>query len=242
MNEYQYGILDPGDWLALAPHRAQVEWEALEAPGAFWLRRPAPLVAEPEDLWRTLPFRRRGFADSGGRFRLEKGRVAVGRVPVGEWKPLTQWFQIRPPIAKLPGQPEKLADFRPRRVAAGEQPLAMRIVDADHWRSWAVMAPLARLAPLSFAASSDGRVCVRGTPPPPLPGTAWTLQGAIAVPAGLELPRGFHPEWLAEVIGLSEGDLGLWHEDGRTEVLPKSAFLPASRANVRATAGANLIV
>jgi hypothetical protein len=97
-------------------------------------------------------------------------------------------------------------------------------------------APLVRLEPLRFALASDGRVCVRGEPLPSLPGESWVLHGSIALPAGFGFPEVCTSSWLESLLSLPKDGIALWPPDGAAEVLPPSAFVPATRANVRSSA------
>lgn len=236
-NTHAYGLLKAADWTALAACRALPDWEVLPLQGDLWVRRPlsGEALEAAEEAWKPLPFQRRYRSAEGDRLLEEGARVPSRRVPEGRWLALASFIGIEARPARMPGAlPSRLA-FQPVRLAAAELPASLHLVAAADWLTWAVSALAPRLAPLRYAASSDGRVCVLGQPPPPLPGQAWVLWGRIALPAGFGFPEGLVPEWMAETLALNEGDLALWHPDGRAEVLPAAAFLPATRANVRAT-------
>ena len=104
------------------------------------------------------------------------------------------------------------------------------------WTCFATAAPAVRLAPLSFAASSDGRVVVRGTPLPAMEGTFYVVTDQIAVPAGWRFEPPVAAAVLAAVLQLGERDLALLNNDGSYDLIPGEGFVQATRAAVRATA------
>lgn len=242
---HQYGFLAIGDGGALAHCRNEIGWEVLEPENeadSIWLRRPIPDDSDAPkfDPWKRMSFHVRGRDNDHRQFVADGHTVATAQLPEGNWIPLSHWFSIQKPPTQLPGRIPKKAGFAPIRTGSGERPATLHLIDASVWSVWAATAPEIRLSRLCFAASSDDRICVRGTPPPPLPAAAWTVEENLALPAGYGLPPGFLPDWLFDLLGLASDDLVLWYPDGRAESIPASAFLPATRSNVRATAGAKI--
>ena len=215
----------------LAAYRTQAGWEVCAETDQLWLRAFEP----PPELWLSLPFSERFTSDASERLVRQGQSVPVRRVPEGPWVSLIHWLPVQR-SSSLPGgvRPPPLL-LRPVRAENEEVTPDLLLVERSAWETWAAMAPLIRLEPLRFALSSDGRVCVQGQPLPPLPGDAWVRREAIALRAGMALPATTTATWLAKLLDVPAGGMALWHEDGSSEVLPLSAFVPATRANVRAS-------
>lgn len=227
-----YARLPASEAHALAACRTQPGWEVCVEGDQLWVRADQPV----EDLWRGLPFAERCTADAAQRLIRQGQSVPVRRVPEQAWVALRHWMPVQRSASLPSGVRPPPVMVRPVRVSDRERAADLVLVSRSTWETWAVTAPQARLEPLRFALSSDGRVCVRGLPLPPLPGEAWGLHQGIALRAGFDFPPVCTPAWLARMLDVPQGGLALWHEDGSSEVLPASAFIPATRANVRASA------
>jgi hypothetical protein len=108
------------------------------------------------------------------------------------------------------------------------------VLALDAWAGWCEHAPLVRLERLSFAASSDCRVYVRGEPLPPLPGTYFVERDGLALPAGWKLDPALEPACLARGLGLAPGDVALFAH-AAWERIEAANFVRASRSAARAT-------
>lgn len=231
-----YGHLPLREALTLAAFRTQSGWEVCVEEDQLWVRADAPSA----EVWRLLPFAGRFTKAPDGSDRLIRvgQNVPVRRVPEGPWQLLVAWMPVPRPASIPGGVAPPPVDVKPVRLTREERPVALLLLTRAVWEAWAITAPEVRLAPLQFALASDGRVCVRGQPLPPLLGEAWSLEENIALPAGFGLPSFCTAAWLSERLDVPENGIALWHEDGGAEVLPGTAFLPATRANVRASAQA----
>lgn len=227
----KYACLPATESLSLTPCRTQSGWEVCIEETELWVR-----AAEPDPAtWSSLPFSGRFTADAEMRLVRPGQSVPTRHIPRGDWVPLDWWLPV-PRLASLPGGIRPLpVSVKPIRFGNLTRDPDFLITTIEVWEEWALMAPLSRLNPLSFAASSDGRVCVKGRPLPPLPGEAWVLHDQIALRAGFGFPHFCLPSWMATRLRLSAGAIAFWHEDGSHEIAPAPAFFPASRSNVRAT-------
>lgn len=155
---------------------------------------------------------------------------------------LTAWLPV------LPGTPVEL----PRAVyASGTMtPLPIRLVRSvqfqrssvlvttlQQWAEFAESAPKVRLDRLAFAMSDDGRVLVRGEPLPPVPGQQYWETDGIVIPVGWASSPALDGLTLSKGLGRTDLELLLLAEDGSVESIPKSSFVQASRAAVRASMG-----
>ncbi len=230
----QYACLPLSDGPSLAACRTQAGWEVCTEDGLVWLR-----VEEPDTtVWSSLPFTGRFTVDAESRLIRTGQLVPERRLPIGEWVALDRWISVARPTS-LPGGVRPVpVPIKPVRLLSEGRESDLLMTSIETWEKWALMAPVARLDPLRFAASSDGRVCVKGRPLPPIPGDAWVLHQNIALRAGFGFPRFCLPAWMASLFGLLPGSIAFWHEDGSHEIACPSAFIPASRTNVRATIAA----
>lgn len=227
-----YARLPVTEASTLAAFRTQAGWEVCAESDQLWLRADTPA----EDVWQALPLLERFTVDSSQRLIRRGQSVPVRLAPPGPWQSLAHWL----PVQRSPSVPGGVrpppVTLRPVRAEGQEHAPDLMLLGLDDWQSWALMAPRTRLDPLRFALASDGRVCVHGTPLPPLPGEAWVRHESIALRAGFALPAIATAAWLAQLLDVPSGGMALWHEDGSSEVLPASAFVPATRSNVRASA------
>jgi hypothetical protein len=226
-----YACLPASDSLSLAACRTQAGWEVCTEDDHVWVRATEPDVA----LWLSLPFTGRYTVDSGNRLVRAGQSVPSRRIPDAEWSALERWMPVSRPTS-LPGgvRPMPVA-IKPIRLKSEAHESDLLVTSIETWEKWALTAPLARLDPLRFAASSDGRICVKGWPLPPIPGEAWVLHQNIALRAGFGFPPFCVPRWLASLFRLPSDSLAFWHENGTHEIVPSSTFIPASRSNVRAS-------
>src|SRR5262249_31843992 len=94
-------------------------------------------------------------------------------------------------------------------------------------------APHVRLEKVTFAASSDGRVVVRGRPMPPVPGARYYEQAGVAVPCGWGWPAGLEGPGGCEGLGVEPEALALFSAAGTWEAIAGDHFVRATRSAVR---------
>lgn len=217
----------------LARLRGIAGLQVAEAADAVWLRAPADDETIDQAL-RSLPGERFLLADDGQLVPHGK-RVPTGRLPTLEWQPLARWAAIMLPVAALPA---RLVERAPLRLVRGgqAQPAAAIVTTFDRWLAYANSAAEARLKPLVFAQSEEGRVLIWGTPLPPLAGELYTVESGVAVPCGWSVSPPVDSDTLRRVLGLAEGDLALFNCDGSFERIAADSFVKASRAAARASA------
>jgi hypothetical protein len=166
------------------------------------------------------------------RLRAEGSRIPRGKLPLGKWMPISEWFTLEPQTASLPGVGiSKVAvrwDRSDRTVEA-----SILITRGEHWRRWAVDAPAVRLQALRFALSEDGRVLVWGKPLPPIAGERYAEADGIAWPCGLEPRPGFDAATLREALQFDAGALALFDGGEGYELIAAEDFVPATRSAVR---------
>lgn len=202
----------------------------------FWLRGPDA----DENLRRRLlglPALARFEWRSDGRLRPLDSLLATARMPELTWESFKAWARPELPSARLPAPPPSRLPLQ--LVSATSANGAARpalLLEFAAWRDWALHAPLARLEPLSFALS--GRLAlVRGAPAPAAPGRHLADIEGVLIPAGLRWEPAVSVSTLRRVCGAAPGNVLWWDERG-LRVLGEELFVPATRANVRASARA----
>lgn len=181
-------------------------------------------------------------APGAGRFDLVEGdllrpvgaRVSRGRLPDGEWMPLSHVLQFGPQTAALPGQRSSPVTLRLVRRAI-EQPANALLTTLETWTEWAALAPEVRLKRLTFAADCGGRVIVRGTPLPPLPGTPLVEDQGVTVPCGYAWEPAVSSATVRSLLGLTETSMALWMPEHPPEFIAADQFVCATRSAVRLT-------
>lgn len=212
--------------------RLNVGVEVGETEETIWLRGLAGDAALRRRLL-MLPALGRYVWDGEEKLRPEGSRLATERMPELPWAPILAWAKIEAPVARLPASVAERAVLR--LVPATETGGASNALWLEFavWRDWALSAPVARLERLVFAASGESAL-VRGTPLPAAPGRHLVETDGVLIPAGLACAPAVSAGVLRRVWGVGEGDVVLWDEAG-ARVLGRELFVPATRANVRAT-------
>jgi hypothetical protein len=228
--------LSRDDAAALGGLRLAPGWEVAETSGDLWLRGPAV----DESLGRllaALPALDRFEQKADGCWRRCGERIPSTGPPPLAWQPLCTWLQVTlAPAAWAAETPRPIA----LRLVASSIEIAagLLLTTLESWADFARSAPLARLRPLRFAASTEGEVLIEGRPLPPLPGRRYVRHGRIAAPAGWHWQPAVAADLLARRFGVGEQALVLWHLDGTLTRFQAEQFVEASRSAVRATAEA----
>ncbi len=226
----------PADSAArLGPYRTQSGWEVCEENQTLWLRLPV----EAAESAAALPCLARYRVDARQRLIPLHGSVPTGLLPVGPWQSLEVFLTIVPPAAVLPGRQQGKLGITLTRSSCEIEPTALLASLAD-LAAWAGRASRLRLNRLTFAAAADGRVFVRGTPLPSVPGTPWYFQGNLALPAGWEFVPPLRPAWVERVLLPAPGSIGLVEPDGHVELIGQEGFAPLTLAALRRTTAALL--
>ncbi|MDB6079603.1 MAG: hypothetical protein JWO82_3350 [Akkermansiaceae bacterium] len=234
--EHLVGKLAAADLPALAPFRAHPQWllRADVDTAFFWLKVP-PADAE---LFATLPLHGRWTATPDHRLIRTGRRVPEALLPDDGWSALDAHLPLGVPLRGAPGMPPSPVPFQ-LIPATAETPATALLARLEDLAAWADTALAARLAPLHFAASADGRVFITGEPLPAIPGTAFHPRGRLFLPAGFDLPAHVWPALLEEGLGLGASRLAILHPNGTHEEMDRENLIPATRAAIRATHAAN---
>ena len=225
--------LTPGFLRALGPHRTRPGWEVCEENGSLWLRCPPDATGTAA----ALPCLARYRTDAAGRLIPLHATLPVGRAPAGPWHSLADFLTVQPLPALLPGRPPEKAIITMERSSHEVAPGAVLAAMAG-LAAWAEQASRLRFAPLKFAAASDGRVFVCGTPLPPVPGTPCYFHGPLALPCGWDFAPPLWPGWVEQALALAPGEVALIDASARVEVIGQEGFAPLSLAALRRTLAA----
>ena len=161
-------------------------------------------------------------------------RLPADVLPGSQWSELSAWLAPFPQPAALPGV---LSAKAPLSIVRGavELPATVLVTTVIAVAEYATSAAAVRLNRLQLAAAADGRAVLRGDPLPPLPGRRYADEDGVAVPCGFALVPQLGAAALRALLGLGDGDLALFHEDGTYEHVAASSFTRATRGAARAT-------
>jgi hypothetical protein len=209
--------------------------EVLETGDSTWLR--GPLLDDSLELdLRKLPGATRYRVLEDGHLLQVGSRIPSGTLPEGEWMPLDRWMRPELPGAAFPGEPSRRIALRLVR-SAEEREARVLVCDLESWVECASAAPDVRLEGLEFAVAEDGRVLVRvvreNAPLPSLPGDRYVEAAGVAWPCGTTWDAPAAGEILRELLDLEEGDVALFSEGGRCEIVRAEDFVRASRSAAR---------
>jgi len=221
------------DAAALGALRLVPGLEVAEAGSDVWLRGQR---AEEKLIPRLLglPAMARYEWKAPDHLRRLDQRIASHRLPLLRWQPLDAWLRVELPAAAFPAS--EPAPVALRLVRSGEEHTPdMLLTSVAEFRQFTLHAARVRLERLSFAASAQGEVLVRGVPLPPLPGARFVLHDGVAVPAGFGWAPAVSKDVLARRFGASNDAPVLWNADGTLTRFHSEQFVPASRSAVLAT-------
>lgn len=228
--------LPSSTWNAAAVLRLEPGVEVLEADGSFWLRGAA--LDERLDLMlRKVPGIERFAVLADGQLVPDGRHLPQGRLPSGTWMPLTRWLSVELPVAALGAAGLERIPVACERVSAIEEPNVL-LTSLAQWRAFGDRAPQVRLARLTFAAASDGRVIVRGVPLPPIAGERYYERAGIALPCGWGWPGWLDFDTVRAALDLPAGDLALFSDSGRWESIAAEHFVQAGRSAIRLSCSA----
>jgi MoxR-vWA-beta-propeller ternary system domain bpX2 len=217
------------DMEALGPHRTKAGWEICELEGSLWVRGT---MTEQEVS--ALPCLGKFRIDGQGRI-IPLGRmVPVGTAPAGPWQSLGSFLTVAAPSSGMPGRTRARLEIRLQRSQRAV-PAASILLGMRELAAWVERAPKVRLDRLTFAASTDGRALVIGTPLPPVPGVPHYRYGSLAIACGWEFAPEFWPGWVERALAPGIGAVALVLADGSVEVIGQEGFTPLTLAAVRRT-------
>ena len=216
---------------AVARLRLEPEIESLELPDALWLRGPSSDEQLDLKLCRRPGAVRFDILADGQLLPVGK-RLPSGRLPEGKWIALKAWAQVTLPVAMLAAQSLRRVPFSLERASTHEEADLLLARQMD-WAAYAMSAPQVRLEKLTFAASSDGRVVIRGRPLPPVPGARYYEQAGVAVPCGWGWPAWLEASVVREALAVEPEALALFSAAGTWEAIAGDQFVRATRSAVR---------
>jgi hypothetical protein len=226
--------MDEKDASSLASLRLVPGIEVALAGSVVWLRGRATDESTSPKL-AALPVRKRYEWLEPDLLRQLGHRIPSERLPAASWGPLREWLQVRIPVAALPAGLPATVPLRLIR-STEERQADLLLTTIELFRRFSTDAAQVRLERLRFAASADGRVLVKGTPLPPLPGQRFVLYQGVAVPAGFAWQPAVSAEVVIQRFNVSGDALVLWNADDTITRLHQEQLIPVTRSAVRKTA------
>lgn len=191
------------------------------------------------DLRRTLP-QADYFVVERERLRRPGERLPVAPAPNVAWHPLNEILPIATPAARSVSVSPAAVVLRvvqdDRGDAGGEadgQTVGLLTTLAE-LQTLVAIAPIVRFAGCRFAVDGESAL-VLGPQRLPIRGHRLTVVDDVAIEDGYRLEPAVAPETVRAVLDVSPRDIVLVSGDG-VEVIPATAFVPLTRANVAATA------
>lgn len=227
------GRISAGAAAALGSLRLIHGLEAGRVNGEIWVRGPRLKPAD-EEAARQVPWEERYNVVNGDRLRRAGRLLTEERFPGCDWNPLQAFLRPRLPDPIAPGHQPEGVRLELRPVARISEPNLLEAESQD-WLSYVETAPEIRLQCLAFALDEQdpGRVLIRGTPLPPLPGARFVEAESIATPAGLHWYPAISAPSVRTFLGAKESELMILRTDGCCVRVPRSAWNAAARATVR---------
>ncbi|MDB5337762.1 MAG: hypothetical protein JWN70_3381 [Planctomycetaceae bacterium] len=207
--------------------------EALSQADGVWLRGSSVDDATTK-LLQCLPCMARYEILPDGALRLTGHRVPQGYLPDGAWRPLDQFLNVMLPVASLTLRQHARVPVRLVPSVDVRVPNVL-VTDFESWANYARTAPQVRLRHCQFAAASDGRVLIQGTPLPPLAGVRAVSAAGLVVPCGWTWAPAVEASLLAKSWGIEPGDLWLLAPGRTVECIRRDQLVAATRSAVQQT-------
>lgn len=200
---------------------------------SLWVSGPQ-LNEELTAVLQSLPCGDRFVVSDDGTLTKFGERTPSGTIPEVEWTSLRDFIEPELPVAGL--TLARIARVPFTLVRANGRPSlepAALLVSAQVAAEWAATAPQVRLDPLTFAASSDGRILFKGKPLPSLSGTRLTEQEGVLVPAGWAWSPAIDTGSLRETLEVAAEEFVILTQDGKAQRISQRDFVQASRIAIR---------
>jgi hypothetical protein len=121
-------------------------------------------------------------------------------------------------------------------VPSGEvRELELLETTLEQLAGYARTAPQWRLDRWSFAATSSGRLLVRGLPLPPLPGVRLGEWDGVCLPAGCAWSPAVEPLVVRQLLRLLPGEMAILRTDGSWDRVSADDWVRASRSAIAST-------
>ena len=207
--------------------------EVAEICGTLWLRGQN-CDAALEKLLQKIPGLELFDLLDSGRLKRRGFRIPDRMLPPATWQWIGDFVKTCLPAAALAGEVRQKLSIRLIRSQVVE-PASALLTTARSWTEIATTAPLARLAPLRFAAAEHGQVLVLGLPLPSVTGCQLVDRQGILVPCGFTWEPGVDASVLRQLFGLGADGIAILSEDNTHQVLCAEQFVKASRSAARGT-------
>ncbi len=205
---------------------------------AVWLRGPR-LNGALDGLLRRLGGADRFVVEGAGGLVPAGGVVPTTVMPAGPWQVLCRAVGVVFPLASFPTAAARLRTSPEARVTIGlertatyREPAALLACGSD-FLGYVDGASQVRLRRWTFAVDETGRVIVRGTPLPPIPGEQFVDFDGILVPAGWQWTPAVDALTLRRALGIEDGDAALFSPDGSWRRIASEDLVAATRSAVR---------
>jgi hypothetical protein len=225
-------VLSIADMSALGSIRTWPGLRVAIAGDEIWVRDIHPDTT-PLQLHK-LPAKRTFLADMQERLFLPGKHTPHDTLKKMSWEPIASFIKVELPVSAMPATPGSRYTLRLSPATLPAEPFAVRTT-LVHWKAYADTAPLIRLQRLSFAMCETGEVLIIGSPLPPIPGSVFTLQGNVLLPAGYDFDPPAIGQFISSVTGTESDTLVLFHTDGQWEKIAGTCFVRASRSAIRLT-------
>lgn len=161
-------------------------------------------------------------------------RVPTETLPDLNWREISTLTKPQSPPSALPAKLDSTCPIQLVRTAEFAEP-GLILTELETFANWVSQAPRIRLYPLRFACSDRREVLVHGSPIPSISGQRFVVSAeSIACPAGSTWDSPVPAAVLIKMLGLAPGDLAVFRDE-TVDVIPKSNFVPVTRAAVRLT-------
>jgi hypothetical protein len=194
------------------------------------------LTPADEAAVRCVPWETRYSVSATGEIRRDGRLLPEGMLLEGPWLPLREFLRPHRPTVLGGGElPEGVAVTLGPSVQPSE-PTLLEAASAD-WVAWGETAPEIRLGRLVYAVDAlhPGRALIRGAPLPPIAGQRFVEREQLAVPAGSAWQPALSAATVRASLGAGETELAILWPDGSFSRIPRSAWMAATRSNLRST-------
>lgn len=199
----------------------------------IWLRGITASTVPDVSLLK-LPLKKTFLLDEQDNLFLTGAVTPIGKLQPLNWQPVASFINVESPLSSLPGKTSDKVNIQLKASSEEQRGVAL-LTSLTSWKTYAEIAPIARLNSLRFTVSEKKEVLIIGTPLPPLPGKEYWSNQNLLLPSGYDFEIPVMAKLISKKLQADKKDAILFDITGEWQRIPVSYFVPATRSSIRLT-------
>lgn len=225
--------LSQDDYESLGSVRCFQGLQAALEENKIWLRGITASTVPDLSLLK-LPLKKTFLLDEQDNLFLTGAATPIDKLQALNWQPVASFINVEAPISSLPGKTNDKVNIQLKASYEEQRGVAL-LTSLTAWKTYAEIAPVARLNSLRFAVSENREVFIIGTPLPPLPGKEYWSNQNLLLPSGYDFEIPVMAKLISQKLQADKDDVILFDATGEWQRIPASYFMQATRSSIRLT-------